>query len=291
MPVPRLARPLESPRSSPPAAMTLAIAATAGLLAACAANPTIQPVKVPELRPGVPAGYLAPEARPDSVALLPPPPAGDSAAFALDKDTAKLARTQWAKPGSARWKQAQLDADLDFPAAAGTFSCALNAPVSEAQTPRLYMLLRRTLVDAGMTTYRAKDRYKRTRPFVATNTSSCTPADEAKIAKDGSYPSGHSAAGWAWALVLTEIAPERADAILARGRAFGQSRIACGVHWQSDVNEGRMVAAATVARLHADPVFESDLAAARDELNKVRTQGLPPNRDCAAEAAALATNP
>ncbi|MBV8271022.1 MAG: phosphatase PAP2 family protein [Cupriavidus sp.] len=269
----------------------MTISATAVLLAACAANLPGQSAKVPELRPGVPAGYLAPEARPDSLALLPQPPTAESAAFALDKDTAKLAQTQWAKPGSARWKQAQLDADLSFPAAAGTFSCALKAPISEAQTPRLYKLLQRTMVDAGLATYRAKNRYNRTRPFVFTNTSSCTPDDEAKLAKDGSYPSGHSAAGWAWALVLTEIVPDRTDAILARGRAFGQSRIACNVHWQSDVNEGRMVAAATVARLHGDPVFEADLAAARDELAKVRAQGLPPTRDCAAEAAALATNP
>ena len=281
---------LKSPRPSRPAVLALTISATAGLLAACAGSLPGQAAKVPELRPGVPAGYLLPEARPDSLALVPQPPAIESAAFALDQDTAKLAQTQWAKSGSARWKQAQLDADLSFPAAAGTFSCALNAPVSEAQTPRLFMLLRRTLVDAGLATYRAKDRYNRTRPFVATHTSSCTSADEAKLAKDGSYPSGHSAAGWAWALVLTEIAPDRTDAILARGRAFGQSRVACNVHWQSDVNEGRMVAAATVARLHADPVFEADLAAARDELAKVRAQGLLPNRDCAAEAAALATN-
>ncbi len=281
----------KSPRSSRRAVLVLTIFATAGLLAACAGNLPSQSAKVPELRPGVPAGYLTPDQRPDSLALLPQPPSAESVAFALDKDTAKLAQTQWAKPGSARWKQAQLDADLGFPFAAGTFSCALNAPVSEAQTPRLYMLLRRTMVDAGLTTYRAKDRYNRTRPFVATNTPSCTPADEAKLSKDGSYPSGHSAAGWAWALVLAEIAPDRADAVLVRGRAFGQSRIACNVHWQSDVNEGRMMAAATVARLHADPVFEADLAAARDELAKVRAQGLPPSRDCAAEAAALVTNP
>jgi acid phosphatase (class A) len=39
----------------------------------------------------------------------------------------------------------------------------------------------------------------------------------------------------------------------------------CNVHWQSDVDEGRTVAAATVARLHADPRFSADLDAARTE--------------------------
>jgi len=63
----------------------------------------------------------------------------------------------------------------------------------------------------------------------------CTPEDEEVLRKDGFYPSGHTALGWAWALILTEIAPDRADAILARGRAFGVSRNICNVHWHSDV--------------------------------------------------------
>lgn len=273
------------PQHRLPLTAAVASAAVLALLAAC--SPPAQSGKVPELRPGIPAGYLPATGRPDSLALLPAPPAADSAAFASDKEAAQAAQTQYAKPGLPRWKQAQLDADLQFPAAAGAFACALNAPVSEAETPRLYLLLRRTLVDAGLATYRAKDRYNRTRPFVVTGTPSCTPAEEAKLAKDGSYPSGHSAAGWTWALVLSEIAPDRANAVLARGLAFGESRVACNVHWQSDVDEGRLIGAATVARLHADPVFEADLAAAREELQAAHTKGLLPNRDCAAETAAL----
>ena len=71
------------------------------------------------------------------------------------------------------------------------------------------------LTDAGLATYGAKDHYKRTRPFVANKAPSCTPAEEAMLAKDGSYPSGHASLGWAWGLVLAGIAPDRADAVLA----------------------------------------------------------------------------
>ncbi len=39
----------------------------------------------------------------------------------------------------------------------------------------------------------------------------------------------------------------------------------CNVHWQSDVDAGRLMASATVARLHADPAFLTDLAAAKGE--------------------------
>ena len=82
------------------------------------------------------------------------------------------------------------------------------------------------------------------------------------LAKDGSYPSGHASLGWAWGLILAEMAPERANALVARGQAFGQSRVICGVHWQSDVTQGRIIGAATVARLHADPVFRAQVDAA-----------------------------
>ena len=35
-------------------------------------------------------------------------------------------------------------------------------------------------------------------------------------------------------LLLVEIAPERANALLAWARAFGNSRLVCNAHWQSD---------------------------------------------------------
>jgi acid phosphatase (class A) len=49
--------------------------------------------------------------------------------------------------------------------------------------------------------------------------------------------------------------------------------------------------AATVARLHADPVFQLDMAAAKQELAELINRGLPPSRNCAAEAAALDFTP
>jgi len=51
------------------------------------------------------------------------------------------------------------------------------------------------------------------------------------------------------------------------------------------------MAAATLARLHAEPAFRADLEAARDELATVRKKGLKPNRDCSEESAALVIKP
>jgi acid phosphatase (class A) len=105
--------------------------------------------------------------------------------------------------------------------------------------------------------------------------------------ESGSYPSGHTTIGWIWALILAEIAPERINAILSRGLAFGESRVVCNVHWESDVVAGRTLGAGVVARLHADAAFREDLEAAKVEFAAIRAKGLKPRRDCAAEAAAL----
>jgi acid phosphatase (class A) len=244
-----------------------------------------KPAAVPEIHTGILAGYLQLEALPNSLALIPPPPAEGSAALALDEE---VSRKSLALRGTPRWKLAAEDANLMFPQAAGTFSCVLDAPITEQDTPHLYMLLRRTLADAGLSTYTAKNHYQRTRPFMKNKEPICTPDEEEHLMKDGSYPSGHTAIGWAWALILCEIAPEQTDAILARGRAFGQSRMICNVHWQSDVLEGRFMGAAAVARLHADPAFRAEMEAAKGELAAVRAKGLKPTRDCQAEAEALA---
>ena len=259
------------------------------LLAGCAARtPPATIASIPEIRPGVLSGYLDAADHPNSLNLLPPPPVRRSAAFALD---AAFSSRSLDLQGTPRWRQAALDAALSFPEAAGAFSCALGIPVTEQQTPHLYLLLRRVLADSGLSTYTAKDHYRRARPFTINRAPICTPDDAAHLREDGSYPSGHTAVGWAWALILSEIAPERGDALIARGLAFGESRIVCNVHWHSDVVAGRFIGAATVARLHSDPEFTKAVASAKKEYATVRGNGLKPVRDCGAEAAALKDDP
>jgi len=234
------------------------------------------PAAVKEIHPGILEGYLTAEELPDSLALLPPHPEAGSAAFERDKEASTAG---FAHRDTPRWDEAIKDANLNFPEATEAFSDAVGFQITEEKTPRLYMLLRRTITDAGLSTYAAKNHYGRTRPFMVNGEPIGTPEDEEGLRKDGSYPSGHTAIGWAWALILCEIVPERTDAILARGREFGQSRIICNVHWQSDVDEGRIMGAATVARLHADPVFLADLKAAKSEVAAIRAGGPRPTRD------------
>lgn len=247
------------------------------------------PAEVLEVLPGVLQGYLEREALPNSLAFLPPPPAESSAAFASDQAVA-AAVTEGEGRSEERFQLAASDADLAFPHAADTFACALGVRITEDAAPFLYQLLRRALADAGLSTYTAKTEYHRPRPFMANGHPTCTPDDEGHLRTDGSYPSGHAAVGWAWALIFAELAPERADAVFARGLAFGESRIVCNVHWRSDVDQGRVVGAAAVARLHADEGFLSDFEAAKGELAALLAAPGTDGLDCAAEAAVLAGN-
>ncbi len=265
----------------------LAAACTLALALAGCARLVPPPVDIPETRPGYIEGYLRGDERPNPLAWLPPPPAAGSSAFAAD---AELYGRAVRLEGSERWKLAASDADLSFPHAAGVFECALGMPISRAATPHLQMLLRRVLVDAIRACDGPKEKYRRPRPFMVMHAHTCTPQHEASLEAQ-SYPSGHASVGWAWALTLAELAPDRADAILARGYDFGTSRVICRAHWKSDVEAGRLVGAATLSRLHDDAVFDAQMQEARREIAAARAVNAKAPRDCAAEAAALAERP
>jgi acid phosphatase (class A) len=207
--------------------------------------------------------YLSKAERLDAVALLPPPPAPDSAAQRLDE-----ARNQQYRQNTTdeRWQQAALDARIRLPEAAGAFDCATRIALSEGAAPHTVSILRRVSIDTVMAVIPAKKKYRRQRPFMLNNEAICTPDAIRQLQRDGSYPSGHAAAGWAWALVLAELIPDKADEILQRGRQFGLSRAICNVHWPSDVEQGQLLASALVARLHGSSAFQADIATAKQEL-------------------------
>jgi acid phosphatase (class A) len=212
-------------------------------------------------RPTKLAGYFA--ANPlDGKTILGPPPTPDSphgkADRALFEDTRKL-------EGSPRWKAAIQDNDLWGGGAIKRFSCAMGISLDEQHTPRTVRILQRLELDVRTVGTPAKDAYGRDRPLIGNDAPLCVPRED-WMKTNASYPSGHAMAAWSWALVLTELAPAKADPILTLGREAGESRVICGVHFISDVEAGRTLAAGMVARLHSDPTFETDMAAAKREL-------------------------
>lgn len=213
-----------------------------------------------------PHGYLDEGSAPNAANFLPPPPEPGSL---REQDDIAQYRATRALKGTPRWAQAAADNEIETPSAPRIFNEALGIEFVPEQMPTLTLLLGRMLGDLETIQTPAKRGYFRHRPFVVEPSDTCfTP--EPWLGPSGSYPSGHTALGWAWALVLAEMAPDRADAILARGIAYGESRMICGVHYASDVEAGRIVGAVIVSALKANPEFQADFAVAARELNRAR---------------------
>jgi acid phosphatase (class A) len=210
--------------------------------------------------------YLKSDQAIDSLALLPPPPEVGSIAFLNDQamyEQGRLLRS------TERGKQAAEDANLSAGGVANAFSTAFGSPITAKDAPELHKLLTNMIEDAGdLATRSAKQKYMRIRPFAFYGVATCNTKEQSELAKNGSYPSGHTSIGWATALVLSEINPQRQDQILKRGFDLGESRVICGYHWQSDVDAARVVASAVVATLHTNPAFQQQLQKAKDEFAK-----------------------
>ncbi len=232
-------------------------------------------------------GYLAGH-EPDTIAAVAPPPAPGSARDAADLAIFKATR---ALEGTARWRLAQNDAILTIPAFLGDFSCAAGARLTEANAPALTRVLRRVAPDIAAAYDRPKSFYKRPRPYLRETGDICVPRSAA-LAGSWDYPSGHAAFAWTWGLILADLAPERAGQIMGRARAFGESRVVCGVHDASAVAQSRVAAATLFAALPSDPAFRADMDAARRELAALRAAGPAPEAAaCAADAAVAARTP
>jgi acid phosphatase (class A) len=245
------------------------------LLAGCALSASAQSATVWGAGP-----YLPPEATPDGLRILPPPPRPSGPIARADRQV--FAATRRLR-GSARWNIAASDVRTG---PFEHFACALGVRLTAEAAPALAHLLDRA--DTSGVVDPVKQFYRKLRPYIGSRAPICQ-AKTAALAGNGDYPSGHAANGWMEALILAELAPDRATEILARGRAFGESRVICGAHSLSAVEAGWMAGAAQTAVLHASAEFRADLEAAREEMARARASAPAPDAStCRAEAAALA---
>lgn len=229
-----------------------------------------------------PAGYLGKGAV-DPLAIYPPAPARGDARYAADRAMFKATRRL---AGTPRWDLAVSDVSGAMPDMLRNFSCAAGIVLTPETAPRLAALMQRVERDANDLSNIAKAHYRRQRPFLIDRGRVCQPLGELQ---SFDYPSGAATVGWAWGAVLAQLLPDRATALLARGRAYGDSRMVCGAHNASAVDAGRLSGATTVAAIQSLPAFQADLAAARAELAALRqTAAPPPAAACAAEAGLVA---
>ncbi|MFE1598343.1 acid phosphatase [Methylobacterium sp. ID0610] len=265
----------------------LLVLAALGIATGALARESAPPVAADPVTPQAPARkpYLR-EGALDTIAVLPPPPKPGTEADAGDRLTYAGTR---ALKGTPRWALATADVAGGAAHLLADFSCALGTRLDPGQLPAVMGLLERTRLDVVAAVDRPKHHFARERPHLGNDLPICVDRTE-RLARSKSYPSGHATEGWTYALILAAAAPERATAILRRGRIYGESRLVCGVHWRSDVEAGRTTGSALFAALQGDPAFRADLETARAELARVLAGPalVPDAATCAAEDAAAA---
>jgi len=234
-----------------------------------------------------PSGYLA-SGEFDVLPTLKPAPRPGEPQYEADRSTFLATRKL---EGSPRWKLATSDAQNSTASMLRDYSCAVGTTLTPENAPKLVHVVARAAIDTSGQANRAKEQFARKRPFEIDPGAVCQPTSDLfdKKAQHMSYdyPSGHATAGWTWATILAAIAPDRAQQILARGRAYGESRVVCGAHNASSIDAGIKTATATMAVVSTKADYKADLAAARAELAALRASGTAPQA-CDAEAALTA---
>ncbi len=234
-------------------------------------------------------GYLTDQTAPNGALILPPQPTPGTDRYAADRAIFKATRTL---EGTPRWALAQNDNQLTTADLEKDFSCALGARVTPANAPKLSLLLTRAARDSKRVMDDAKAAFTRDRPFKIDPGNICI-AHTDSLDNSYDYPSGHTTLSWMVGLILSELAPDRATEILTRARAYGESRVVCGVHNASAIEAGRTTGAATAAAVNGSAAFRADLDAARAELAALRAN--PANAvdagQCKAEANLIAKTP
>lgn len=241
------------------------------LLALFCATTAFAQEKIKDTRTNPDLYFLTIDDVASSLELLPPPPTEGSILWLNDQAQYAWGKLQRDTP---RGDQAAADARVNADGVPAAFSEAFGIQISKETTPEIYKLVLGMREDAGdLATRQAKKHYMRIRPFAYYKEQTCNPEQQAELSTNGSYPSGHTAIGWAEALVLAEINVDRQNEILKRGYEMGQSRVICGYHFQSDVDAARLVASAVVARLHANANFMKQLNKAKAEFEKLNKAG------------------
>ncbi len=183
----------------------------------------------------------------DAASLLPKLPDTGGLLFQCGRQCCENGNARRQDPVAAR-EAAEEDGTRILPE---FFSEAFGTPIGKDRLPAICKLMRRMRRTQAPA-------LASLRPFVLAETPHASARPKPSAGRKGPLPQ-------AAALLLNEIDPARAGALLKRGMQFGQSRIVCGCLRQTDANAGSLLAGAILAKLHASPECQADLERSRAE--------------------------
>lgn len=195
--------------------------------------------------------------------LLPPPPAEESRQ--TREELAELLALQ-----AVRTPAMEEAARADAAENVFRFADVLGPQFTASQLPLLDSLFKAVAEDEYQLLAAIKSQWRRPRPFVV------EPRLHPCIAEPSSnaYPSRHNSFAMLAAVILSDMVPEKRQALFERAAAYGHNRLVAGVHYRSDTETGRMVGLLIADHLRRDPAFQKAFAEARAELRAVLA--LPP---------------
>ena len=180
---------------------------------------------------------------------LPPPPADDSDEHKAELELVYTAQTT-ASPEVMR------RAESEIPISPMVFKDLMGPDFDENTNPGLFDFLGQVRKESRSAIGFQKDKFHRFRPPVMDQR--IKPLDAGNFDQT-SYPSGHSFLGTLYALVLSEIYPEKAQVLMRRSQEIGWDRMVLGMHHPSDVTAGRILAQLVFNNMMANQDFRREI--------------------------------
>lgn len=132
-----------------------------------------------------------------------------------------------------------------------------------SRLPATLKLLNDVQVEEKAAATAAKTHFLRTRPWIVDPALKVCAKDDPP---QSSYPSGHATMGFSMAVVLAQLAPGKAAAIMARASEYADNRLVCGMHFRSDIVAGQALGTAMALKLMATSDFKPEFDAAAREM-------------------------
>ena len=200
----------------------------------------------------------------DVAAILPPPPAHNTAQAKADNSYIKYSTAAATDSQKILGIAASRDSVFDYSL---TFGIWFNPKV----LPKTAILFQKVTSETKAAIEVAKKHFKRTRPDTWRET-----GDPEK--SDGyCYPSGHTTRAYVWANLLTNAIPEQRKALHRQARQKAWYRVILGRHYPSDVRAGKIYGTFLANQFLKDPEFQKEWAAVCDEMRKARSEATPPS--------------
>ena len=198
--------------------------------------------------------------------ILPAPPADDSPEAEVERATIKAA---YADASPEQRAAARRDAANE-----SVRLFADTIPDFDLdQLPATKALFQTVRANERVQTGIFKRHFNRRRPYqVDASITPCQPPKNFDI--NASDPSGHTSMAFSSAVILADLLPDYAPAIMARAEQYGHNRIVCGAHHPFDVRSGQVLGTLIGVTLLKSPELQAQLDAAREEL--ARTIKTPP---------------